>query len=584
MFSHAASPATDTLPEALSGLGITIPDQALQRIIEAVTLAITPGVSHSVERQIQERVRAEVTASVTAEVSERVTAEVNAKLQASFDARVKAAVQEQLLALYEAIRLQRHRMFGRRTETGVGQLGLFNEAEVLAQGSTAADDQVVVPPVSQRSTPKAQGPQARGKRKPLPAELPRVDVMHELPEDQRRCACGTPMVAIGQEVSEQLDIVPMQVRVLRHIRIRYGCPDKAHLPALAPRPLQVLPKSNASAGLLAMLITVKYVDGLPLARFEQVMARSGVSLPRQTQARWIIEVSQALQPLVNLARDHLLECPVIHMDETRMQVLKEPHRAASALSYMWVHIGGPPGKRVVLYDYEASRSAEVPERLLAGYKGYLMTDGYPGYNAVGSDKHITHLACWAHARRGFVEAKQVAPGKASKADEVLHLIAKLYRVEKAYKSAPEQARLHARQTESKPLLQAIRQWLDTHLPIVVPSLKLGQAIAYMDKHWPRLVRYIERGDLPIDNNPVENAIRPFVIGRKAWLFADTPHGAKASAVLYSLVETAKACGVEPYGWLAYVLKRLPLAKTADAYEQLLPWNITPQDLITHTAP
>jgi len=295
-------------------------------------------------------------------------------------------------------------------------------------------------------------------------------------------------------------------------------------------------------------------------------------------------VSQALQPLVNLARDHLLECPVIHMDETRMQVLKEPHRAASALSYMWVHIGGPPGKRVVLYDYEASRSAEVPERLLAGYKGYLMTDGYPGYNAVGSDKHITHLACWAHARRGFVEAKQVAPGKASKADEMLHLIAKLYRVEKAYKSAPEQARLHARQTESKPLLQAIRQWLDTHLPIVVPSLKLGQAIAYMDKHWPRLVRYIERGDLPIDNNPVENAIRPFVIGRKAWLFADTPHGAKASAVLYSLVETAKACGVEPYGWLAYVLKRLPLAKTADAYEQLLPWNITPQDLITHTAP
>ena len=584
MFSHAASPATDTLPEALSGLGITIPDQALQRIIEAVTLAITPGVSHSVERQIQERVRAEVTASVTAEVSERVTAEVNAKLQASFDARVKAAVQEQLLALYEAIRLQRHRMFGRRTETGVGQLGLFNEAEVLAQGSTAADDQVVVPPVSQRSTPKAQGPQARGKRKPLPAELPRVDVMHELPEDQRRCACGTPMVAIGQEVSEQLDIVPMQVRVLRHIRIRYGCPDKAQLPALAPRPLKVLPKSNASAGLLAMLITVKYVDGLPLARFEHVMARSGVSLPRQTQARWIIEVSQALQPLVNLARDHLLECPVIHMDETRMQVLKEPHRAASALSYMWVHIGGPPGKRVVLYDYEASRSAEVPERLLAGYKGYLMTDGYPGYNAVGSDKHITHLACWAHARRGFVEAKQVAPGKASKADEMLNLIAKLYRVEKAYKSAPEQARLHARQTESKPLLQAIRQWLDTHLPIVVPSLKLGQAIAYMDKHWPRLVRYIERGDLPIDNNPVENAIRPFVIGRKAWLFADTPHGAKASAVLYSLVETAKACGVEPYGWLAYVLKRLPLAKTADAYEQLLPWNITPQDLITHTAP
>lgn len=608
MFSNAASPASDTLPEELSKLGIAIPDQALQRIIEAVTLAITPRVSSSVERQIEARVRAEitaeVTANVTAEVSERVaaevskrvtaevrervttevtssvTAEVSAKLQASFDARVKAAVQEQLLALYEEIRLQRHRMFGRRTETSAAQLGLFNEAEVLAQGATAADDQVVLPPASEKSTPKAQGQQARGKRKPLPAELPRVDVLHELPEDQRLCACGTPMVVIGQEVSEQLDIVPMQVRVLRHIRIRYGCPDKAQLPALAPRPLKVLPKSNASAGLLAMLITVKYVDGLPLARFEHVMARSGVSLPRQTQARWIIEVSQALQPLVNLARDHLLACPVIHMDETRMQVLKEPDRAASALSYMWVHIGGPPGKRVVLFDYETSRSAEVPERLLAGYKGYLMTDGYPGYNQVGSDKHITHLACWAHARRGFVEAKQATPGKASKADEVLRLIAKLYRVEKDHKNATEQVRLHARQTESKALLEAIRQWLDTNLPIVVPSLKLGQAIAYMDKHWPRLVRYIERGDLPIDNNPVENAIRPFVIGRKAWLFADTPRGAKASALLYSLVETAKACGVEPYCWLAYVLKRLPLAETADAYDQLMPWNIKPEDLIT----
>ena len=292
MFSNAASPASDTLPEELSKLGIAIPDQALQRIIEAVTLAITPRVSSSVERQIEARVRAEitaevtaeVTANVTAEVSERVaaevrervttevtssvTAEVSAKLQASFDARVKAAVQEQLLALYEEIRLQRHRMFGRRTETSAAQLGLFNEAEVLAQGTTAADDQVVLPPASEKPTPKAQGQQARGKRKPLPAELPRVDVLHELPEDQRLCACGTPMVVIGQEVSEQLDIVPMQVRVLRHIRIRYGCPDKAQLPALAPRPLKVLPKSNASAGLLAMLITVKYVDGLPLARFE----------------------------------------------------------------------------------------------------------------------------------------------------------------------------------------------------------------------------------------------------------------------------------------------------------------------------
>jgi hypothetical protein len=246
---------------------------------------------------------------------------------------------------------------------------------------------------------------------------------------------------------------------------------------------------------------------------------------------------------------------------------------------MWVQTAGPPGRKIVLFDYEASRESAVPDRLLAGYSGYLMTDGYRAYDRVGKKEGMTHLACWAHARRGFVDAKSLqAKGKTGKADEMLNLIGQLYRVEKEYKDADAKDRFKARQSESVPVLTAIRKWLDDNIQIVLPSHKLGQAIAYTHTLWARLVRYVEHGDLPIDNNPAENAIRPFVMGRKAWLFSDTQAGARASALIYSLVETAKGCGVEPYCWLVYVLKRLPLAQTADDYEKLLPWNIHPEHL------
>lgn len=229
------------------------------------------------------------------------------------------------------------------------------------------------------------------------------------------------MVEIGEEVSEQLDIVPMQIRVLRHLRKRYGCPAGVHAPLTAPAPAQVLPKSNASNDLLAMLLTTKYVDGLPLARFEYVLARAGVTVPRQTLARWVIGTAGALQPLANLLRDSLLDGSVIHMDETPVQVLKEAGRAATAQSYMWVQRGGPPGKPVLLFDYDPSRSGQVPRRLLAGWRDYLMTDCYEGYSAVVAQEGLDHLGCWAHARRRFVDAAKVqAKGKPGRAGDRLH--------------------------------------------------------------------------------------------------------------------------------------------------------------------
>lgn len=489
--------------------------------------------------------------------------------EAAYETRIAIEAKEyetRLRELYEQIVLMRRRMFGPSTESSQGRL--FDEAEVLAATSAEAQDVAPLPV-------QAQAPQkkARGKRGPLPPELERVEIIHDVPEAKRTCPCGTPMVLIGQEVSEQLDIVPMQVRVLRHVRPTYGCPNSVHAPVTAVMPQQPLPKSNASPGLLAMLLTTKYVDGLPLARFEKVLARHDVPVPRQTLARWVIGAGTALQPLHNLMRDCLFDAPFIHMDETVVQVLKEKGKSPTSQSYMWVQTGGPPGRRVAIYDYDPSRSGGVPARLLLGYQGYLMTDGYEGYNKLANTEGIEHLVCWAHVRRKFVDAVKVQPkGTHSHADQAVAMIGKLYGIEREHKDSTDEVRYAARQEKSMPLLDELHDWMEKILPKVPPKSALGGALSYMRDYWGKLVRYPERGDLPIDNNRCENAIRPFVVGRKAWLFSDTPAGANASAIIYSLVETAKANGVEPYTWLRHALEHLPAAQTADEMDKLLPWN------------
>jgi transposase len=511
-----------------------------------------------------------------------------AEQQAAFKAReaeLQKAFEARILEIYEQLRLARRRMFGPSSESHAGQAWLFDEAEALVESAPKAADTATLPPPATGTTgqtPAGTGKQkARGKRKPLPVELPRIDVIHDVPEAERTCACGTPMVEIGQEVSEQLDIVPMQVRVLRHIRKRYGCPQGDQAPVTAPAPAQVLPKSNASNDLLAMLLVTKYVDGLPLARFEHVLARAGVLVPRQTLARWVIGCARALQSIANLMRDVLLGHDVIHMDETPVQVLKEPGRAATSKSQMWVQRGGPPGKPVVLFEYDPSRAQAVPLRLLEGWKGHLMADGLESYGAISFCEGVTRLGCWVHARRRFVDASKVLPaGKRGRAHEALDLIGKLYAIEKDARELDDAERLAQRQTRSRAVIDELRRWLDQVLPTVPPTSVLGGALGYLHRQWPRLVRYLERGDLPIDNNPAENAIRPFVVGRKAWLFSDTQAGARASALLYSLVETAKANGFEPYLWLRHVLRALPTATTIEHFEALLPWNLKVEHLIT----
>ncbi|MGV8916589.1 MAG: IS66 family transposase [Pseudomonas sp.] len=474
-----------------------------------------------------------------------------------------------IVRLEEQNALLIQRLFGRKSEQtadpATPQLALFNEAESGAEPVDESAEEEVVAPAKRR-----------GKRKPLHADLPRIEVIHELPEHELTCACGCRKHSIGEEVSEQLEIVPLQIRVIKHVRKVYACRDCESAPVTADKLAQLIEKSMASPNVLAMLLTTKYVDGLPLHRFEKVLGRHGVDIPRQTLARWVIQCGEHFQPLLNLMRDRLLDSRVIHCDETRVQVLKEPAREASSQSWMWVQTGGPPDKPVVLFDYSTSRAQEVPARLLEGYRGYVMTDDYAGYNALAAQPGVERMGCWAHARRKFVEAQKVQPkGKTGRADIALNMINKLCGIERDLKELSDAQRHESRQQESLPLLTQLRAWLEKTQPQVTTQNALGKAVGYLASNWNKLVRYTEAGYLPIDNNAAERAIRPFVIGRKNWLFSDTPKGATASAQLYSLVETAKANGQEPYAWLRHALERLPQATSVEDYEALLPWNCSP---------
>lgn len=491
-----------------------------------------------------------------------------------------ARLSAHLQLLQEQINLLLAKRYGRSSEkVPAGQMRLFNEAE---QGAIAPLAEVLPPaiihvPAHQRLRPG---------RKPLPPHLPRVEVVHDLNAEEKICAHdGEPLVEIGAEVSEQLDIIPAQVRVLRHVRKKYACPCCQQGVKTAALPPQPLPKSMASPGLLAHITVAKYQDALPLYRQEHILQRIGVDLPRATLAAWMVRLGILVQPLINLLREVMLGYDVLHMDETTVQVLKEPGKAAESKSYMWVQRGGPPRQPIILFDYDPSRSHGVPLRLLEGYTGYLQVDGFDGYNAIGKTPGVILVGCMAHARRKFDEAlkaqgtaHQHDPMKVGNVQQGLQAIQALYRIEREVKTASPEERYRLRQEKAKPLIETMRTWLDRVLPAVPPESLTGKALTYLHNQWPKLIRYLDDGRLSIDNNRVENAIRPFVTGRKNWLFSDTVHGANASANLYSLIETAKANGLEPYHYLRYVFTELPKAKTLEHIEALLPYNLKPEEL------
>jgi transposase len=428
----------------------------------------------------------------------------------------------------------------------------------------------------------------------LPKDLPRVDVIHDLTEEEKICGCGDRCDLVGKEVTEKLDIIPAKVRVFRHIRFKYACKscegveDDGPTVKIAPPPIQLIPKSIGTEGLIAHVIISKFADALPLYRQEKMFDRMGVDLSRSTMSNWVVTVAEACQPLLMLMEKQIRSGPLINADETPLQVMKEPGRSNTSKSYMWVYTGGDPDHPIRLYQYHPTRSGTVALEFLKDYQGYVQSDAFSGYDHLDKTGTICLLGCWAHVRRKFmdvVKAKKKIRSKTnpkSLADEAVAMIRELYQIEK-YARVKElnPDEIHAlRQERSEPILKQFKAWLDEKQPITPPKGLLGKAIEYALNNWPKLMVYIEDGRLQIDNNIAENAIRPFVVGRKNWLFAGHPRGADASAAFFSLIETAKANGLEPYSYLRYLFENLPLAENDADFRRLLPQRVDTGALAT----
>jgi transposase len=483
----------------------------------------------------------------------------------------KSRLEEDKALLVQENRWLKQQLFGRSSEKRsaaipANQSWLFNEAEAVAAPAKEVT-QITIPAHSRKSPG----------RKPIADDLPRVDIIHDLPEAEKTCPKdGAALECIGDEKSEQLDFIPARVQVLRHIRLKYACPCcKSHM-KLAEKPAQILPKSNAAPSLLAHIACAKYVDGLPLNRQEKQFHRLGLNLPRATTANWMIKLAQAVIPIINLLNDHLLDGPLIHCDETTLQVLRS-EKAPSSDHFMWVRAGGLPARNVLLFDYASSRSAETAKHLLLGFKGILLTDGYEAYNNIAEAQGLVHAGCLAHVRRYFKDVIKSQPEASTRANIALDYIGKLYDVERELRQRKvlptANERLDARQKKCVPIMTEFKAWLDDLAPKLPPKVPLAKAVHYALGQWQKLSVYLTEPIVPLDNNRCENAIRPFVIGRRNWLFCDTSAGATASARLYSLVETARANQLEPHAYLTHLFTHLPAAATIDKCEALLPWNV-----------
>jgi transposase len=489
--------------------------------------------------------------------------------------------QEKIHHLEERIRLLQNELFGRKSEKHYPedhrQLTIF-DAQADDAARPCVNDTIVIAAHSRK----------KSGRKPLPENLPRLEIIHDLSEEEKVCACGAVLSRIGQDVCEKLDYIPAKVRVLRHVRYKYACKSCEGVESdgptvrIAPPPAQLIPKSMVTEALLSHIIVSKFADALPLYRQQKIFARLGVELPRATMANWAIAAAQRCSPLIELFEDAIRSGPLINIDETPLQVLNEPGRANTTKSYMWVFCGGQSDQPAYLYCYYPTRSGQVALGFLQNYKGCIQSDDFSGYDHLDQNPAIRHLGCWAHARRKFVEvakARKKVRGKVdgpkSLADEAMEYIAAIYLVEKQAREkgyTPDE--LHAlRQEKAKPVLEQFRTWLERTRPLTPPKGLLGIATAYALSNWPKLIVYLEDGRLRPDNNVAENAIRPFVLGRKNWLFAGHPNGADAGATFFSLIETAKANGLEPFGYLRHIFEKLPLIENPDGYRSLLPWIV-----------
>lgn len=489
---------------------------------------------------------------------------------------LQVAHDKQTDILLEQIQHLRVQLFGSKSEQGLATnaqpLPLFDLPE---PDLDEQEEQTIVVPAHQRR---------KSGRKPLPEDLPRIEKVHDIDEADKVCGCGCELSRIGEEVSEKLDIIPARIQVIRHIRPKYACKHCEGVqndgPAvkIAPVAPTLIPKSIATGGLVAFIMTGKFVDHIPFYRQEKQFSRLGVEISRTSMCNWAMQAAAACQPLLNLLQDTIVESSYVNIDETPVQVLKEPGRDPTQKSYMWLFRRGDPDKPVLIYQYHPTRGGEVVRDFLGtDYRGVVQTDGYSGYDFLDRKEGVVHIGCWAHARRKFMDVikAQGKNRKSGSADKAMSFIKKLYRLEKEAKKknlSPEAVR-RMRQEKAKPILADFKKWLDIKATRTPPKGLLGKAIKYSLNQWSRLISYVDNGLVQPDNNMAENSIRPFVVGRKNWLFSGTVQGAQASALLFSLIETARANGLEPYAYLRHIFDKLPMAALLEDYEAMLPWNV-----------
>lgn len=469
---------------------------------------------------------------------------------------------EQIEKLQQRIDKLLHLLYGTKSEKTTKPK---SNAKVDALSSLA-------PPALPLSSQESTSSNANGRR-PLPEDFPRVRVEHDVPEEQRGCqCCHRKMQRMGKVVTEQLEFKPSEFYVIEHVRYKYGCQGCKQSIITAALPPQPIDKGLAGPGLITEVIINKYCDHLPLHRQEQRFARKGIELSRSTLCDWIMQAGSLLKPLVvEMKVDALLPSKRIFTDDTPTPVQS---KGKTHQGRLWVYVGGGNEKpNCVIYEYTSNRSQTAPQKFLKGYKGYLQADAYAGYDILYKSGEIIEVACMAHARRKFMDIIKAAK-EPSLGDKAVEYIGKLYEIERRGKHLTPLQRKYLRRKYSKPILKDFYRWLVGKQKKTLPKSPIGKAIAYTLNHWRALNNYLRDGILEIDNNTAERAIKPVVLGRKNWLFAGSEEGAKNAAVLYSLIETCKLNGINPFAYLKDVLTRLPTTLMKDI-KQLMPYNWKP---------
>lgn len=496
-----------------------------------------------------------------------------------------AALKLELLLVNEKLFARERALFGASSEkltpTDEFQYRLFNEAEV-------SSDKASLAPASTTVIKEHTRTNAGRKKRSNPDET--IEVVHDLSDEEKACpCCGIARPLLKQERSEEFDLVPAKVVRIVHLKNVYGpcrCEEfgehgeKTILTAKGPS--KIVKGSDFTNRSIAMCIAAKYADGIPFARVEKIYERSGLDVSRTTLSNLTMRTALRISPLIEAMSRDLKVSPVILMDETPVQVHRIEDKKPTSNSYMWVSYGYRDKRPIVRFVYKSTRAARIPNALLEGYKGYLQTDGYAGYTGIGQSPGIVHVGCFAHIRRKFFEAYESA-GNMGEAGQMLALIKELYAVERRLRDRLERGQLDddaftvMRAVEVAPILTRIRTWLDSRNGSVTPQGNLGKAITYALIEWPKASRYIDHPLLRPDTNLIESQIRPFVVGRKGWLFMDSPSGATASAAFYSLLQTAKLNGHDAMRYLIYVFDQLSARPQNADVDDLLPYLLKPSD-------